>query len=94
MCFAIADNVKLFFVLWVVIGVCQTVLLLLFPATARKIHIGWKSMWGINIDPDSPMLSNAALRFFGVLTAVLVTVGVFIMLAWENLPLQSPVDKK
>ena len=80
MCLAIADNVRPLFILWVAIGGCQTILCLLFPRTARDIYVGWKGMWGLNIDPASPMLSDVAMRFFGVLTAALVTFGVFMML--------------
>ena len=61
-----------FLILWIVVGGIQALMLLAFPSAFRAIYIGWNGAWGLKIDPKSPILSNIALRFFGVLTLALV----------------------
>jgi len=46
----------------------QGLVMLMFPAAAREIYIAWRGMWGLIISPDSPMLSNPVIRFFGLLS--------------------------
>lgn len=68
-------GVEPFLIIWIAIGTVQAMLLLLFPAAARTLYIDWKELWGLRIDPESPILSDGALRIFGVLTLVIVIVG-------------------
>ena len=69
------DRVEPFLLVWIAVGSTQAILLLFFPAVARSLYVGWQGVWGLRVDPESPILSNGALRFFGVLTMALVIFG-------------------
>lgn len=68
-----------FLMLWVTLGAIQATLFLFFPSRAREIYVWWKGIGGLRVDPTSPMLSDAAFRFFGVLTVGLVILVVLVV---------------
>ncbi len=79
-----SEGMDPFLILWIVVGGIQALMLLGFPSAARAIYIGWKGVWGLNIDPQSPILSNIALRFFGLLTLALVIFGAVMFTQADN----------
>lgn len=54
------------------LGTASGLWLLLFPATYRKFYIASRALFGLDVSPHSPILSNPALRFFGGLTLLIL----------------------
>ncbi|MEM6259156.1 MAG: hypothetical protein AAGI37_12765 [Planctomycetota bacterium] len=91
------DEMSPFIFVWIGVGVIGSLWLLVHPASWRSMYIGWRGAFGLVIDPQSPILSNTALRFYGVFVAVFVSSGGYIFIQqeldrWQQEQVQQEYD--
>ena len=77
------SEVHPFLFVWIGIGAIGSLWLLIHPSSWRAFYIGWRGAWGLVVDPKSPILSNTALRLYGVFLAIFVSVGAYIFIGQE-----------
>lgn len=66
----------------VAVLVIIALLLLVFPKAARELYIWSKEIIGIDVSAKSPMLSDDAIRFWGILH--LVFAAIVALIAWST----------
>lgn len=86
-----------FIFIWIGIGAFGSLWLLIHPSSWRALYIGWRGIWGLKIDPESPVLSDTVLRIYGICLAAFVAIGAFIFIGqekdrWEQEQAQKQYD--